>query len=106
MNRTPAYLAELDGDRRIWGVFLEEIDTCSFYFIKDNTITDLHLTIEAVEGLRAIIEKLQIELALQNYSHVISTQGISPKKKPLAASKKAGSSKKTKKQPSAKKKKK
>jgi len=104
MSNNPAFLAEIDNDRRIWGMWNNK--SLSFYFISNDVITDLHLTIEAAEALRLVIEKLQNEMAFQNYAHTFSTQGIAPKKKALVSTKKAGLGKKTKKQPSLKKKKK
>jgi hypothetical protein len=105
-KNNPSCMAKLSNDRRIYGVLMKEQKTCGFYFLKDEKFTHLYLSLEAVEGLRAVIEKLQVESALQDYSYAISTRGATPKKKPLAASKKAGCGKKTKKQPSVKKKKK
>lgn len=104
MGKNPAYLAKIDHNRRIWAIFNGQC--LSFYFVNDDVITDLHLTIEATEALRLVIEKIQNEMAFQNYAHTISTQGIAPKKKTLATSKKAGCGKTMKKRPSVKKKKK
>ena len=103
MTSNPAYMAIIDDNRRIWGQFHGH--GCSFYFVSGNNITDLHLTAEAVEALRVIVEKLQNEMAFQNYAYTISTQGHAPKKKTLTNAKKAGCGKKMKKRPSIKKKK-
>lgn len=103
-SNNAAYLATIDDHRRIWGI--TSGNTYSFYIINGDEIHDVHLTPEATEALRIIIERLQSDSSFIGYSTKISTQAHSPKKKTPVATKKAGSNRKIKRPSLAKKKKK
>jgi hypothetical protein len=99
---SPAYLATIDEHRRVWGLYNKGV--CSFFIIKGEKVMDFHLTLEAVEALRLVIEKLQNEMTTLGYMK-ISTGTYSPVKKTPLTAKKAGKKRKTKRPSLAKKKK-
>jgi len=100
---SPAYLATIDEYRRIWGLYNKGI--CSFFIVKGDAVIDFHLTPEATEALRLVIERLQNEMTTLGYMK-ISTGAYSPVQKTPLATKKAGNKRKTKRPSLAKKKKK
>lgn len=99
---SPAYLAIIDEHRRVWGLYNQGF--CSFVIFKEDSITDIHLTIDATEALRLVIEKLQSEMTTLGYMK-ISTQALSLNTKTSLVAKKAGNRRKTKRPSLAKKKK-
>ena len=103
MGEKLIYHAKIDDTRSVWGKYSHGFGF-SFYFIKNEFLTDVHLTTEAAEALRLIIEKLQNETTTLGYMK-ISTSAHSPNKKAPLTAKKAGSKRKTKRPSLAKKKK-
>jgi len=100
---SPAYLATIDKYRRIWGLYNNGI--CSLFIINGDIVTDFHLTPEAIEALRLVIEKLQNEMTTLDYMK-ISTGSYNPVQKTPLATKRAGNKRKTKRPSLVKKKKK
>lgn len=98
-NKNFAIEAKLDNNRKILSKYSDTYNLCSFYFFNHGVITNVHLSLEAVEAMRLLIIAMQEEMAKKKIAYTIMTKSFVPKGK-TGSAKKAGCSGKTKKRPS------